>query len=156
MAFSTEIGRKPRPGATSRFTQATVLFLAAAIPLAGAFASWNHKHQMLVAWTIQGPACPTPVHAWREIALQRQPHTFRYGGADFAHMFGAAQCASVPHGYALNRDADYVCQFTEPVMVAVTTADGRHTLFEPGFKRRATVALRGGEVSCVVGGWLQD
>ncbi|HEY3948332.1 hypothetical protein [Phenylobacterium sp.] len=156
MTFSTEIGRKPRPDATARFTRGTVIFLAAAIPLVAAFAFWNHKHQMLVAWDIRGPACPLARHAWSEIALHRQPHTFKYGGADFAHVFGAARCASVPHGHALSREADYVCQFTRPAMIAVTTADGRKVLFEPGYERQATVALRGGALSCVVGGWLQD
>lgn len=156
MAMSAEIGRKPPMGPTGRLMVGTVVFLAFAVPLGSAYAFWNHKHRMLVDWTIRGPACPTAIHAWKDIALHRQPHSFDYGGAHFSHLFGGADCASVPHGHAMSRQADYVCQFTEPVMLSVTTRDGRTAVFEPGFRKRATLALRGGDPECVIGGWLVD
>ncbi len=156
MAMVSPIVRKPRLDRVARLTVGTVAFLIVAVPVVSLYAFWNHKHRMLVDWDIKGPTCPIAVHTWREIALHRQPHSFKYGGASFSHLFGGADCASVPHATAFSRQADYVCQFTEPVMVSVVTADGRQVLFEPGFRKRATVALRGGRLSCVIGGWLVD
>ena len=63
-----------------------------------------------------------------------------------------ADCASVPDGPFITRRAYYACQFSEPIIIAVSVG-GRTQLFEPGPGRHATVSLRGGRVACVLGGW---
>ena len=152
MTFVAPIVRRARRGATAQFTVITLISLAAAIPAWGAYAFWNHQHRLRVDWDIKGPPCPPPKNTWEAIVLKRQPHTFKYGGADFAHPFGGADCSSVPDGPFLTRKAYYVCQFTGPVMVAVTLA-GKTTVFEPGYGRHAAVSVRKGRVACVLGGW---
>jgi hypothetical protein len=152
MTFVAPIVANSRRGATARLTLITVVGLAVAIPAFGVFALWNHQHRLRVDWGIKGPPCPAPKDSWDAIVLRRQPHTFRYGGADFAHPFGGADCASVPDGPFITRRAYYACQFTGPIIISVTSG-GRTTLFEPGPGRHATVSLRRGRVACVVGGW---
>ena len=146
------IATHTRRGATARLGLITAGLLAVAIPVGGVYSLWAHQHELRTYWDIKGPACPPPHHSWREVVLSRQPHTFQYGGADFAHPFGAADCTSVPDGPFITRKAYYACQFTGPIMVSVTQG-GRTVLFEPGPGRHATVSLRGGKVGCVVGGW---
>jgi hypothetical protein len=150
--FVAAIPKMPKRGATATFGLVCLGLLAAAIPVGGVIAVWAHQHGLRTDWDIKGPPCPAPTHRWEEIVLSRQPHSFRYGGADFAHPFGAADCVSVPEGWFISNKAFAVCQFTAPIMVSVTK-DGRTTLFEPGPGRHATIRLRRGRVTCVVGGW---
>jgi hypothetical protein len=154
MTFVAPIVRKARRGATTQVTLVTVVGLAVGLPSWGVYAFWAHQHGLRRDWEIKGPPCPPPKDSWDAIVLKRAPHVFKYGGADFAHPFGGADCASVPDGRFPTRDAYYVCQFTGPVMIAVTLA-GRTSLFEPGYGRHAAVSVRKGRVACVLGGWTQ-
>jgi hypothetical protein len=154
MTFVAPIVGNPRRGATARLTLTTIALLAVAVPAGALYAFWNHQHRLRIDWGIKGPPCPPPKDSWDAIVLKRQPHSFKYGGADFVHPFGGADCASVPDGRFPTRDAYYVCQFTGPVMVSVTLA-GKTTLFEPGYGRHAAVSIRKGRVACVLGGWTQ-
>jgi hypothetical protein len=148
----TGISRKPKRGATANLGLITIGLVLAGIPIGGISALFAHQQGLRHDWDIKGPPCPPPIHTWREIVLSRQPRTFQYGGADFAHPFGAADCASVPDGPFITRRAYYACQFTGPAMISVTVG-GRTTLFEPGPGRHATVSLRRGRIGCVLGGW---
>lgn len=158
MAVTTILksSRTPRRGATVQLTIGAAVLLAVAIPVGGVYAFWSSRKAMQAAWAIVGPPCPGAIHSWREIARYRQPRHFKYGGVTFGHLFGAADCASVPHGSAFSQQPDYVCQFTEPVLLTIDIAGGRSFVYEPGWRRRATVALRGGRLSCVLGGWFTD
>jgi hypothetical protein len=152
MLGSEALIRKPRRGATANLGLVSVMLLAVAIPAWGAYQWWAFRHELRTDWNISGPDCPTAVHSWPSVALRRKPHEFDYGGMHLAHPFGGADCSPVPEDYFTHR-AYSVCQFTGPVMIAVT-AGGRTVLFEPGYGRRATVKLRNGQVSCVLGGWF--
>jgi hypothetical protein len=144
--------KPPRRGATAALSIVTVLALAAGIPAWAVFALWAHQQELRRDWDIKGPPCPPARDSWQSIVLKREPHTFKYGGADFAHPFGGADCSSVPDGGFITRKAYYVCQFTGPIMIAVATG-GRTVPYEPGPGRRATVSLRRGRLACVLGGW---
>ena len=148
------IATHARRGATAMLGLITLGVLAVALPVSGVYALWDHQQELRTFWDIKGPPCPAPVHTWDEIVLRREPHTFKYGGADFAHPFGGADCSSVPDGPFITRKVYYACQFTGPIMIAVTQA-GRTMLFEPGPGRHATVSLRRGKVGCVIGGWTR-
>lgn len=147
--------KRPRRGPTATLGLVTLAVLAAGIPSWAVYSLWAHQHELRRDWNIVGPPCPMATDTWQSIVLKREPHTFKYGGATFAHPFGGADCSSVPDGGFITRNAYYVCQFTRPVMISVATGD-RTILFEPGYGRRATVSLRRGKVACVIGGWLQD
>lgn len=104
------------------------------------------------AWTVEGPPCPqvaTP--SSRAISRHRPPMTFTYGGASFTRSFAAVDCAAVPKSAVWPREAYRVCQFNNPGAITVRTATSRK-VFELPPGARATVTVRDGLVSCVVGG----
>jgi hypothetical protein len=146
--------KKPRRGATAKLGLVTVGLLAVCIPAWGAYQWWDFRHELRTDWIITGPPCPTKVHDWPSVPPGHRPKVFDYGGMHIAHGFGGADCSPVPEDYFSHR-AYSVCQFTKPVMIAVTTG-GRTVLFEPGFDRPATVKFRRGEVTCVLAGWFRD
>jgi len=153
MVVTDVLARKPRRGATATLGLVSVGLLAVGAPAWGAFAFWSRDHALRTAWDIQGPPCAQATHAWRELASFRQPRRFDYRPMHLEHLFGGADCAEVPDGPFLTRRAYQVCQFTAPGLVAVTTG-GRTVTFEPGYGRRATVSLRRGRLTCVIGGWF--
>lgn len=144
--------RKPRRGATATLGLVSVGLLAVGVPAWGAYQWWAFRHDLRTDWNITGPPCPPATHSWQSVALKRAAREFEYGGMHLAHPFGGADCSPVPEDYFTSH-AYSVCQFTGPVMIAVTTG-GRTMMFEPGYGRRATVKLRNGQVSCVIGGWF--
>jgi hypothetical protein len=146
------ISKTPKRGATAKLGLIVLGLIIVGVPISAVAALFAHQQGLRHDWDIKGPPCPAPTHAWRDVVLSRQPHTFQYGGVDFAHPFGAADCVSVPDGPFITRRAYYACQFTAPIMISVT-AGGRTTLFEPGPGRHATVSLRHGRIACVLGGW---
>jgi hypothetical protein len=151
--FSSEaFVKKPRRGATATMSLVVVGLLAAGIPLWGAYSWWSFRHELRTDWVIAGPPCPPATHSWDAIALGRKPLEFDYGGMHLAHPFGGADCSPVPEDY-FTAKAYSVCQFTGPVLITITTA-GRTVTFEPGYGRRATIKLRRGQVTCVLGGWF--
>lgn len=152
MAMVGAIYRKPKRGATAKLGLITIGLVIVGVPLGAVSALFAHQQGVRHDWDIKGPPCPPPRHSWRQIVLSREAHSFKYGGVDFSHPFGAADCASVPDGPFITRRAYYACQFTEPIMVAATFA-GRTQVFEPGPGRHATVSLRRGRIACVMGGW---
>jgi hypothetical protein len=146
--------RKARRGATANLGLVTVGLLAVCIPAWGAYQWWAFRHELRTDWVITGPPCPLATHSWESIALRRAPHRFDYGGMSVAFAFGAADCSPVPEDYFTGH-AYSVCQFTAPGIFSVTAA-GRRVTYEPGYGRRATVKLRGGQLSCVLAGWYRE
>lgn len=67
--------------------------------------------------------------------------------------FGAANCAAVGENRLLTREAYHVCQFNNPGAVSVTV-NARTVMFQPPVGEHATVTVRHGAASCVVGGWF--
>jgi hypothetical protein len=146
--------RKPRRGATANLGLVTIGLLAVCIPAWGAYQWWAFRHELRTDWNISGPACPPATHTWQSVGLKRTPHEFSYGGMHVAYPFGAADCSPVPEDYFTGH-AYSVCQFTAPLIVAVT-AGGRTVTYEPGYGRHATVKLRNGQISCVLAGWYRE
>jgi hypothetical protein len=124
------------------------------LPAWGVYRWWAFRHELRADWIITGPPCPPQVDSWDSIARRRTSHEFSYGGMHLRFPLGAANCSPVPEDYFTGH-AYSVCQLTAPGLVVVT-ADGRTAIFEPGPGRRATVELRNGQVSCVLGGWYRE
>lgn len=133
-----------------------VMFLAlvCAAPAWLIYETWTAQQTERDAWNISGPACAVIDHPTPALFGAKEPQTFSYGGAGFSRRFGHASCAS-PLADGLVPGAPYrVCQFNGPAAVAVTTPAGT-TYFKPGVGNPATITIRDGKVSCVVGGWFR-
>ena len=149
--------RRAKPQPRSRRLAADLaggLAFAAALsafPLSMGWAQWAEVEALRAEWTVAGPACPT-VEAIAPWARGRKPPlTHRYGGATFSRSFAAVSCAAIPKAGLWSRGRDYVCQFNNPGAVIVQT-DGARVIFQPPVGQRATVSIRDGSASCVVGG----
>ncbi len=130
----------------------TVLMLAAAsIPLTVAYDTLADHHALKTEWAIDGPACEAPAEP---IRFHRAPRVFTYRGIDFKRYYGNVNGIVAPEGNILSNAGHTVCQFSSPGAVSVTTG-GRTVTYEPGFGYPATVSIRNGEASCVVGGWFR-
>jgi hypothetical protein len=128
-----------------------LMLSAASIPLTIAYDALAAQHALKKEWAIAGPPCPVPVRPWRFHAL---PHVVHYQGVRFTRQYGAISCAVVPDGGVFSSAHHTVCQFSGPAAASVTTG-GRTVLYEPGIGRPATVTIRNGQPSCVVGGWFR-
>jgi len=153
MGISAEILVRPRSTSTGRISVLIVCVLVLGVPAWGVYALYAHQEALRRHWGgISGPACPLATRDWEELAGTRTPHRITYAKTAFRYVFGAADCASVPDGRFITMDAYYVCQFTRPLMLEAA-AGGRTVRYEPGWGRRATVKVRNGQLSCVIGGW---
>jgi hypothetical protein len=129
-----------------------VLLLVASIPALAVRQTWTSQQALRAAWNIAGPPCPplTPagsLSAWF-------PREFTYEGVSFERRFGHVMCVAPPKTGFINPEVYSVCQFTGPDTIRVTTA-GKAVAFKPGVGQPATVTVRGGRVSCVLGGWFR-
>ena len=143
--------RSLRPGPQALGAVAFLVFVAAA-PAWVIHQAWALRHAERAAWTIAGPDCPT-VSPAAELG-PKGPRTFSYGGAQFSRRFGHASCAAPQDGGLIPGEIFHVCQFNGPAALAVATPQGV-TYFKPGVGRPATVTIRSGKASCVVGGWFR-
>ena len=131
---------------------AGVLLMIVSIPAWAGFDTWSSQRALKAAWTIAGPPCPA-AHRNIPTGATRPPRTFEYGGISFTRRFGHVSCVALPERGMFDESSDRICQFSAPAMIAVRTERGT-TLFEPGVGRRATVTVRDGRASCVMGGWF--
>lgn len=131
-----------------------VLALVAAIPAYIVVEAWAGAEAMKRAWAVEGPACPVLTDVSRPPFGTRGPKRFDYGGASFARRYGHVDCMAATEGPLGRRQIYRVCQFAAPSVVSVTV-ENRTTVFKPGVGRPATVTVRRGEVTCVVGGWFR-
>ena len=130
-----------------------LLLLVVSIPLSSIYATWADQRAMRSEWAIEGPPCPV-VAPPDSAKLERRPlKVFQYGGASFSRRFGHVSCVSPSDGVFSERVTYRVCQFTAPALVGVTTGKNT-TFFATGVGRTATVTVRSGEPSCVLGGWF--
>ena len=129
-----------------------LLFAIASIPLTIGLTTWTDHQSLKTEWAIQGPACPVVPEISRAAQGAKPPPPFIYQDVAFAYQIGDVFCEAVPESYFKN--ATYpVCQFDAPAAISVTSR-GRAVIYEPGVGRRATVTIRGGQPSCVIGGWF--
>jgi len=104
-------------------------------------------------WAIAGPACPALPAPPPRVPGRRSPQYFEYRGADFGRQEGQVSCAAPPDANPLSPASYTVCQFTAPNLLLVKT-DAGQSIFRPGL-RPATVTVRHGQVTCVLGGWFR-
>lgn len=131
-----------------------VLAAAACVPVYLAYDNWMAEKAARAFGAVEGPACPVVRKSARPPFGAKGPKTFHYGGIAFSRRYGHADCVAPVEGPPWDRRFYRVCQFSAPMTVRVTTADGRW-MFQSGVGRPATVTVRGGEVRCVVGGWFR-
>jgi hypothetical protein len=130
-----------------------VLLLAlVSIPVQVGVSTWATHKALKKEWTIEGPPCPVVAEISRAAQGRKPPPPFVYQKVAFAYQIGDVSCEAVPEGY-FKRGTYPVCQFDAPAAIRVATG-GRTIIFEPGVGHRATVTVRHGKVSCVVGGWF--
>lgn len=146
---------RQRRGLTGKLHMLGILLLLATVasmPLMVGLGTWLTHQAMRKEWTMRGPACPIVPAISRAAHGARPPPPFVYRGVAFAYQIGDVFCEAAPEGY-FKRGVYPVCQFDAPAAIAVTTA-GRTVIFEPGVGHHATVTIRHGQTSCVVGGWF--
>ena len=141
------------PGPARKLSIAVGLLVLAGAPLAFVYSTLADQQKLKVQWTIAGPPCPPPAPPPKVRVRWRGEHVFEYGEVRFSRQFGAVNCAAVPDGGFFETKTYRVCQFTAPGKVVVT-APGLEAAFEPG-RRPATVTVRHGAASCVLGGWFR-
>jgi hypothetical protein len=128
-----------------------ILMLAvASIPLTIAYGGLADRQAMKREWAIDGPACPV---AAGPSPFRKPPHAFSYQGVRFTRQYGAVSCVVIPDGGIFSKAHHAVCQFSGPARISAATA-GRTFAYEPGIGHRATVIIRDGKPTCVVGGWF--
>lgn len=147
--------RRGRTTTRARWQDLAILVLAPSflvLPSVMIGSIWVEAVALQRAWTVKGPPCPEVAQpSSRAVSRHRPPKTFTYGEATFTRSFAAVDCAAVPKDAWWPRESYRVCQFNNPGAITVSTAGGRQ-VFEPPPGARATVTVRDGRVSCVVGG----
>ncbi len=131
---------------------AGLMLVVVSVPALMIYETWSEQEAMRKAWNIAGPACPV-VEASPAVFGAKGPKTFEYGAVRFDRRYGHASCVAPPTEGLVSENIYRVCQFSAPSALAVTT-EGRTVTYKPGTARRATVTVRDGQVSCVVGGWF--
>jgi hypothetical protein len=131
----------------------TVGAVLAFLPATIGFATWHEVRALQRQWTIAGPPCPD--HGDQPIPPQwgHLNKGFDYGDARWDFGRALTYCADIPKPGLLAMGSYQVCQFNNPNMVRVETGKGVQ-IFGPLRSQRATVTVRDGVASCVVGGWF--
>jgi hypothetical protein len=122
----------------------------ASIPLMIGAGAVLDRQAMKREWAITGPACPV---ATGPSVFHRPPKAFNYQGILFTRQYGNVNCVVVPDAGPFSSARHPVCQFSGPARITVAIAD-RSYAYDPDIGRKATVSIRHGEPSCVVGGWF--
>jgi len=124
------------------------------IPAITVYGVWAGVQAMKAEWAIKGPPCPVVAAPSIRVQGRKPPTAFPYGDAVFSHQTGNVSCVAPPEDGLFARRTYHVCQFSGPAMVAVTIG-GHRTIYEPGVGRPATVTVRHGRPTCVMGGWFR-
>jgi len=147
----SERQRLPHAGFWQTAGILALMLAAASIPLTVAYGALADHQALKTEWAITGPACPTPANP---IRFHRRPLPFSYQEALFTRQYGNVFCVVVPDRGMLSRAHHTACQFSGPAAITVTIS-GHTVLYEPGIGRPATVTIRDGRASCVIGGWFR-
>ena len=125
--------------------------VVATVPAALGTATWMRVHELQKQWTIDGPPCPILPAA--DARLGPLKGSFPYLEATYSYGRAQVYCADVPKSGVLAAGTYQVCQFNNPGIGRVETTKGV-SVFGPMRGHRATVAVRDGAASCIVGGWF--
>lgn len=129
-----------------------VAFLA--LPVMVGIGTWQAHLTLRRDWAIAGPPCPQVAQVSIAARGMHPPPPFTYLGAHFTPQIGNVSCEAVPDDGWFPQTAHPVCQFSAPGAVEVQ-ASARRVVYEVGVGRPATVTVRDGRPSCVVGGWFR-
>ena len=132
-----------------------LLVAVAGIPISVGVGTWAARRASLRAWLAEGAACPiatTPSPATRGA---KPPPPFVFQGVGFAYQIGDVICEALPVENIFSNATFPGCSFDAPAAIEVTMS-GHKVLFEPGVGHSATVAIRDGKASCVIGAGLRD
>jgi hypothetical protein len=99
-------------------------------------------------WKVTGSPCPRLTRQAFESQAIKPTQSFRMESVVFARAYGYSSCGELPAKGGL--EALVVCQFTNPGVLAVTTAAGDF-YFAPGVGQPATVSAGSDAPSCVMG-----
>lgn len=127
-----------------------ILLAVVGMPLSIGYATWRDHQNIRKEWSVRGPSCPVSARLSTALRGAKPPPPFVYRGAAFAYQIGDVECVAAPEKSLFNSSSYTICQFDSPAAVEVAIG-GRKLVFEPGFGHSATVTVRKGEVSCVVG-----
>lgn len=126
--------------------------LVSIVPAFVVWQVWSDARALKAEWTIHGPPCDVAAEpAAPAVNGPRDALVFSYGGASFTRQSAAVSCAAVPEAWWWPRRSYTVCMFDNPGAVTVGTIDGPVT-FRPPAGQRATVTVRHGQATCVIGG----
>jgi hypothetical protein len=151
------LGRRRGPLFARLQTAGIVALLTAiaGIPISVGVGTWAAHRASLREWAVKGPACPVALTPSPATRGAKPPAPFVFQGIGFAYQIGDAFCAVVPVENVFSQASFPVCNFDAPAAVEVTVG-GRKVLFEPGVGHSATVSVRDGRVSCVIGAGFRD
>lgn len=128
-----------------------VLLLVISMPGLTVYMGWAEQEAMKEAWAIKGAPCPLAADPAADGA--KADKSFDYGGVRFARRYGHVSCVAPREDGFMSETTYRVCQFSAPATVTVTQG-GETTVFRPGAGHPATVTIRDGRASCVIGGWF--
>ena len=127
-----------------------LMLAVASIPFTVAYGALADRQALKTEWAITGPPCPL---ALGPSPFRKPPKAFTYQGARFTRQYGNVNCVVVPDAGPFSKAHHTVCQFTGPARVTVALGS-RNFAYEPDIGRKATISIRGGQPSCVIGGWF--
>jgi hypothetical protein len=132
------------------FPTLVVGFLALAAGLAALMVVSGLRAQSVADryWKVAGPPCPVLSRQDFQTQPIRASQSFRMESVVFARAYGYSSCGELPAKGGLQTLV--VCQFTNPGVLAVTTAAGEF-YFAPGLGQPATVSAADGAPRCVMG-----
>ena len=130
-----------------------MLLMLIAVPAIDVYRTWVGLGAEKAAWDVRGPMCPIVDKADPKRVGHRTPKTFTYNRISFTRHLGDVSCAAFREDGFMSPDTYSVCQFSGPGAVTVDTG-ARKITFQPGPGNRATVTVRRGQPSCVIGGWF--
>jgi hypothetical protein len=141
-------------GGRSRKVAVVGAILLVAAGVAGIGQDWlQHRREGIAdykAWMVAGPRCPPPPKAMPGAPAARPLQITNFGGVGFARQHGATQCSDIAADGGRGYGSFPVCQFDHPGVLEVSTRRGLYR-FRAGIMNPATVSVRDGIPTCVVG-----
>jgi hypothetical protein len=129
-----------------------VLLSTAALPALLILETWLDHHAEERAWDIAGPPCPVVQQPATWAKGRRAPKVSHFQAISFTRGSGNISCEAF-NEKGLTQETYQVCQFNLPGYVAVDIGQAQ-IIYQPPVGKPATVKVRHGAPSCVVGGWF--
>jgi hypothetical protein len=139
----------------SRPTYGWLMILVAVLAAGGVGGAlwWRHRQADIAdarAWTVIGPPCPAVDRATFLAQPYEARQAFETDGIRWARSSAVVECQTIRSDGGVGGEVYPVCQFSSPRALQITTAKGDF-YFVPPLGQKATVTVRGGVASCVLG-----